>query len=99
MKLTGSIKVMVLIIQNDPIKYDMEIRAETTDLSTDNISTDTSVNGEKKQTVSSCNYLGTNVGINGGSNLVALVRVGQTTASLVRRKPILNDNKYLSAQR
>ena len=71
----------------------MEIGAEKTKLMTNNtsgINTEIKVNGQKLETVTSFNYLGS-VTTDEGSKPVILSRIAQTTAALTRRKPVWID--------
>ena len=71
----------------------MEISAEKTKLMTNNtkgISTDIRVKGTKLETVHSFKYLGAIV-TDEGSKPEVLSRIAQTTAALIKLKPIWND--------
>ena len=71
----------------------MEISAEKTELMTNNtsgINTDVKVNGQKLETVTSFEYLGSVI-TDEGSNPEILSRIAQTTAALTRLKPIWKD--------
>ena len=71
----------------------MEIGAEKTKLMTNNtsgINTEVKVNGQKLETVTSFNYLGS-IFTDEGSKPEILSRIAQTKAALTRLKPVLND--------
>ena len=71
----------------------MEISAEKTELMTNNtsgINTEIKVNGQKLETVTSSNYLGTVITYE-GSKLQILSRMAQTTAAWTRLKPAWNN--------
>ena len=71
----------------------MEISAKKTMLLTDNtrgINTEIKVNGQKLETVTSFKYL-RSVITNEGSKPEILSRTAQTTAALMRLKPVWND--------
>ena len=71
----------------------MDISTERTKLMTDNtsgINTETEVNGQKLETVTSFKYLGLVI-TNEGSRPKILSRIAQTTAALTRLKPVWND--------
>ena len=73
--------------------YGMEISAKKTKLMTNNtsgINTEIQVNGQKLETVTSFKYLGS-VLTNEGSKPVILSRIAQTTAALIRLKPVWID--------
>ena len=73
--------------------YDMEISAEKTKLmmnNTSGINTETRVNGQKLETVTSFKYLGSVI-TDEGSKPEILSRTAQTTAALTRLKPVCND--------
>ena len=70
----------------------MEISAEKTTLMTNNISgnTEIKVNGQKLKPVTSFKYLGSVI-TDEGSKPEILSRIAQTTAALMRLKPVWND--------
>ena len=71
----------------------MEISAEKTKLMTNNtsdINTEITVNGQKLETVTSFQYLGSVI-TDEGSKPEILTRIAQTTAALTRLKPVWND--------
>ena len=71
----------------------MEIRAEKTNLMTNNTSgiiTDIKVNGQTLDTVTSFKYLGSVI-IDDSSKPEILSRIAQTKAALTRLKPVWND--------
>ena len=71
----------------------MEIRAEKTELMTNNtsgINTEIKVNGLKLETVTSFKYLGLVI-TDKGSKPKKLCRTAQTTAALTRLKPVWID--------
>ena len=71
----------------------MEISAEKTKLmthNTDGINTETKINGQKLETVTSFKYLGSVI-TNAGSKPEILSRTAQTIAALTRLKPVWND--------
>ena len=71
----------------------MEIGAEMTKLMTDSssgINTEIKVNGQKLETVTSFMYLGLFI-TDEGSKPEMLSRIAQTTAALIRLKPVWND--------
>ena len=73
--------------------YGMEISAEKTKLMTYNtsgINTEIKVNGQKLETVTSFNYLGSVI-TDEGSKPEILSRIAQTTAALPRLKPVWID--------
>ena len=73
--------------------YGMEIRAEKTKLMTNNtpgINTETQVNGQKLETVTSFKYLGS-VTTDEGSKPEILSRIAQTTAAMKKLKPVWNN--------
>ena len=72
--------------------YGMEISAEKTTLMTNNISgnTEIKVNGQKLKPVTSFKYLGSVI-TDEGSKPEILSRIAQTTAALMRLKPVWND--------
>ena len=72
--------------------YGMEISAEKTKLMTNNtsINTETKVNGQKLETVTSFKYLGSVI-THEGSKPEILSRIAQTTAALTKLKPVWND--------
>ena len=73
--------------------YGMEISAEKTKLMTNNtsgINTEIKVNGQKLETVTNFEYLGSVVTDN-SSKPEILSRIAQTTATLTRLKPVWND--------
>ena len=73
--------------------YGMEISAEKTNLMTNNTSgtnTEIKVNGQKLETITSFKYPGSVI-TNEGSKPVILSRIAQTTATLIRLKPVWND--------
>ena len=73
--------------------YDMEISAEKTKLMTNNtsgINTETKVNGQKLETVTSFKYLGSVI-TDEGSKPEILSRIAQATAALTWLKPVWND--------
>ena len=73
--------------------HGMEISAEKTKLMTNNtggINTEIKVNGQKLETVTSYEYLGSVI-TDEGSNSEILSRIAQTTAALTRLKPVWND--------
>ena len=68
----------------------MEISAEKTKLMTKNtigINTEIKVNGQKLETVTSFKYLGS-VKTDEGSKPEILTKIAQTTAALIRLKPV-----------
>ena len=72
----------------------MEISAEKTKLMTNNtsgINTESKVNGQKLETVTSFKCLGSAKTDDGGFEPEILSRIAQTTAALTRLKPVLND--------
>ena len=76
-----------------PTAYGMEISSEETKLMTNNtggINTEIKVNGQKLETVTSYEYLGSVI-TDEGSNSEILSRIAQTTAALTRLKPVWND--------
>ena len=71
----------------------MEISTEKTKLMTNNtsgINTEIKVNGQKLETVTSFNYLGSVV-TDEGSKPEILSRIAQTTAALTKLKPVWNN--------
>ena len=71
----------------------MEISAEMTKLITNNtsgINTESKVNGQKLEIVTSFRYLGSVI-TDEGSKPEILSRIAQTTAALTRLKPVWND--------
>ena len=75
------------------IAYGMEISAKKTQLITNNtsgINTEIKVNGQKLETVTSFNYLGSVV-TDEGSKPEIFCRIVQTTAALTRLKPVWID--------
>ena len=73
--------------------YGMEISAEKTKLMTNNtsgINTEIKVNGQKLETVTRFEYLGSVI-TDEGSKPEILSRIAQTTAALTRLKPVWND--------
>ena len=73
--------------------YGMEISAEKTKLMTNNtsgINTETKVNRQKLETVTSFKYLGSFI-TDEGSKLKILPRIAQATAALTRLKPVCID--------
>ena len=73
--------------------YIMEISAEKTKVMTNNtsgINTEIKVNGQKLETVTSFKYLGSDI-TDEGSKPEILSRTAQTTAALIRLKPVWND--------
>ena len=73
--------------------YGMEISAEKTKLMTNKtsgINTEIEVNGQKLQRVTSFKYLGS-VLTNEGSKPEIISRISQSTAALLRLKPVWND--------
>ena len=71
----------------------MEISAEKTKLMTNNtsgINTETKVNGQKLERVTSFKYLDTVI-TDEGSKPEMLFRIAQTTTALTRLKPVWND--------
>ena len=71
----------------------MEISAEETKLTTKNtsgISTEIKLNGQKLETVTSFQYLGSVI-TDEGSKPEMLSRIAKTTAALARLKPVWND--------
>ena len=73
----------------------MDVGAEKTKLMTNNtsgISTETKVNGQKLQTVTSFKYLGSVI-TDEGSKPELLCRIAQATAALTRLKPIWIDKR------
>ena len=71
----------------------MEISAEKTKLMTNNtssIDTEIKINGQKLETVTSFKYLGSVI-TDEGSKPQILSRIAQTTAALIRLKPVWND--------
>ena len=80
--------------------YDMEISAEKTKLmtnSTSGINTETKVNGQKLETVTSFKYLGSVI-TNEGSKPEILSRKAQTTAALTRLKQVWIDKSTSLSQ-
>ena len=70
-----------------------EISAKKTKLMTNNtsdINTEITVNGQKLETVTSFQYLGSVI-TDEGSKPEILTRIAQTTAALTRLKPVWND--------
>ena len=57
---------------------------------TSDINTEITVNGQKLETVTSFQYLGSVI-TDEGSKLEILTRIAQTTAALTRLKPVWND--------
>ena len=79
----------------------MEISAEKTKLmtsSTSGIDTELKVSGQKLETVTSFEYLGSVI-TDEGSKPEILSRIAQTTAALKRLKPVCNDRSILSVAR
>ena len=79
----------------------MEISAKKTQLITNNtsgINTEIKVNGQKLETVTSFNYLGSVV-TDEGSKPEILSRIAQTTAALTRLKPVWNDRSISLSSR
>ena len=75
----------------------MDISTEKTKLMTNNtsgINTETKINGQKLETVTSIKYLGS-VMSDEDSKPEILSRIAQTTAALTKLKPVWND-KYFS---
>ena len=73
--------------------YGMEISAEKTKLMTNNtsgINTEIKINGQKLETVTGFNYLGSVI-TDEGSKPEILSKIAQTTAALTRLKPVWND--------
>ena len=73
--------------------YGMEISAEKTKLMTNNtsgINREIKVNGQKLETVTTFQYLGTVI-TDEGSKPEILARIAQTTAAETRLKPVWND--------
>ena len=73
--------------------YGMEISAEKTKLMTNStcgINTESKVNGQKLETVTSFKYLGSVI-TDEGSKPELLSRIAQTTTTLTRLKPVWND--------
>ena len=73
--------------------YGMEISAEKAKLTTSNtsgINTEMKVNGQKLETVTSFEYLGSVI-TDESSKHEILSRVAQATAALIRLKPVWND--------
>ena len=71
----------------------MEISAEKTKLMTNNtsdINTEIKVNGQELETVTSFNYLGSFITVEGSRHEV-LSRTAQTAAALTRLKAVWND--------
>ena len=71
----------------------MEISAEKTKLMTNNINginTEIKVNGHKLETVTSFKYLGSVI-TDESSKPEILFRIAQTTAALIKLKPVWND--------
>ena len=71
----------------------MEISAEKTKLITNNtsgINTEMKINGQKLETVTSFKYLGSVI-TDEGSKPEILSGIAQTTATLIRLKPVWND--------
>ena len=80
-------------LDNASTAYSMDISAERTKLMTDNtsgINTETEVNGQKLETVTSFKYLGSVITEEGFKPEILSRRV-QTTAALTRMKPVWND--------
>ena len=79
----------------------MDISAEKTKLmtsSTSGIDTELKVSGQKLETVTSFEYLGSVI-TDEGSKPEILSRIAQTTAALKRLKPVCNDRSILSVAR
>ena len=73
--------------------YGLEIGAEKTKLMTNNtsgINTEIKVNGQKRETVTSFNYLGSVI-VDEGCKPEILSRTAQASAALTRLKPVWND--------
>ena len=73
--------------------YGMQISAEKTKLMTNNtsgINTEIKINGQKLETVTSFKYLGSAI-IDEGSKPEILSGIAQTTAAMIRLKPVWND--------
>ena len=86
--LSGEKELLNLVERLDKAStaYSVEISAEKTKLMTNNtsdINTDTKVNGQKLETVTSFKYLGS-VTTDEGSKPEILSRIAQTTAALTR---------------
>ena len=85
--------ILVERLDKDSTTYGMEISAEKTKLKTNNtrgISTEIKVNGQKLETVTNFEYLGSVVTDN-SSKPEILSRIAHTTAALSRLKPVRND--------
>ena len=65
---------------------------------TSGINTETKVNGQKLETITSFKYLGSVI-IDEGSKPEILSRISQTTAALLGLKPLSNDRSIFSAPR
>ena len=82
--------------------YGMEIIAKKTKLRANNtsgINTEIKVNGQKLETVTSFEYLGSVI-TDEGSKCEVLTRIAQTTAALTRLKPVWTDRSIsLSSNR
>ena len=81
---------MVECLDKASTAYGMEIKAKNTKLMTNNtsgINTEIKVKGQKPETVTSFNYLGS-VTTHVGSKPVMCSRIAQTTAALTRLKPV-----------
>ena len=81
--------------------YGMEISAEKTKLMTNNTSgnnTEIKVNGQKLETVTSFEYLGSVI-TDEGYKPEILSRIAQTTAALTRLKPVWNDRSIFHSSK
>ena len=81
--------------------YSMQISAEKTKLMTNKtsgINTEIKANGQKLQTVTSFEYLGSFI-TGEGSKPEILCRIAQTTAALTRLKPVWDAGVFLSVPR
>ena len=84
---------LVECLDNASTAYGMEISAEKTKLITNNtsgINTEIKITGQKLETVTSFNYLGSVV-TDEGSKPEIRSRIAQATAALTRLKPVWND--------
>ena len=78
----------------------MEISAEKTKLMTNNtsgINTEIKINGQKLETITSFEYLGSVI-TDEGSKTEILTGIAQRTAVLTRLKPVWNDSISLSSK-
>ena len=97
----GELAKLVERLDKASTAYRMEISAEKTKLMTNNtsgINTEIKVNGQKLETVTSFKYLGPVI-TDEGSMPEIPSRVAQTTAVLIRLKPVWNDKSiFLSSK-